>query len=329
MVIGTIDQIQAPGGLSTFPALDRVGFELPVASADFVVGTMAVAFIVGGYLAYCGRSVAIDLEERIYRRFVDAIFDFLETIAVRARTASESAVRLKSIENNHALLRVLLADARYAGVTVRLLLNNVLHLGYIAAGLAIIAIYEPVLLSFVGVFALVAGLLLYPLSLKGIASTRRLEESAPKRSIYLKNRLNRALGFRTEAQLRIDEEEFIELSNTVVERESRLDEAQENYLSAMTGRLRIIEYSRLVMALLIALAIPALILFAYSDSGESRLDYGAIFVLFFGLRFVLNGIEGFTVTVTSINRFLPNLVRLNSLIRDIDAENARLARFED
>ncbi|GEM_PF-2844559 len=329
IIVGAVGQLQTSGRLTSFPGIDRLGIELAAPNPNLVIAVFVVLFFLGGALNYASRSIAIRLDSRVYRYFfaeIGAYFGrktevdtaLLHTIRTRVRIASK-----------YSVLRVLNTDARFAGVIVRLGLYNISHLGSIAIGLSIIALYAPLLLPLIGLFALFAAFMTYPLNLRATRTTRMLEVQAPKRSAAIREKVNNFLAGNSAPEVAFlgDDEMFedpdagIDAGNNA--RGNKDDEENEaeiisGFHRLVENRLLVLESSRIVMSSMVGVGIGFLVWLMFSEQHQGMVSYSSLLVLFFGLRFVMNGLEGLMVTVTSVNRFLPHLIRLHELMREID-----------
>jgi len=326
MAADTVAQMQGSDGLDAFPGLAKLGVALPAPPLFISIVMFLAVFIAGSLLAYLGRSIAISLESDVYEHFYSSILHDLAPDK-QAEGGFLEKVRVRhELESRHDLLRIVMTDARFGGVIIRLLLFNIIHVGSIVVGIAIIAVYAPVLLPFVAAFAVGGAGLMYPLNLRASRTTRALEESVPERNAIMRERVADAIA--SELALPVgtaDDPEALQpgsahaASSTSTQSENPL----RNYLSLLENRLRVIEQSRVVTSALVGFGI-ALLIWAISQSRNTGvLDYSSLLVLFFGLRFVLNGFQGTMVTVTSITRFVPHVIRLRDFILDLGSQSSR------
>ena len=333
IIAGAVGQFETHGSIVSFPALDRIGLQLPAPPVALVVVIFVILFATGGLLTFLGRSTAIRLESRFFWLFYRQIIE-----AVRASVFEQDVQRMRPERARNRMARtmqrlgkVLIADARFAGVAVRLMLYNISHAGNITIGIGIIAVLAPKLLPLIVLFGLVAGAGMYPLSLLGAQTTRQIEVHGPRRSAFLRQQLAEAMGVPDDADALLTEvivdDDLMAESNISGSRANQADETViGTYLGLVERRFRILETSKLIMAVLVGLGIGALLLFLLDDhSSSGSINYGSLIVLFFGFRFVFGGIEGAMVTLTSLNRFHPNVSRLYELMTEIDALKQRKA----
>lgn len=322
-----VGDMQREGRLNSFPGLARLGLDLPAPSALAATAVFITVFTLGSVLTYLGRSTAIRLETLLYRHFADGIYDRLAPAAADEGGSIGGVYRRRSLGSRHALLKILLSDCRFPGVVVRLSLFNIGHMGSVMLGLAVLSFHAPMLLPLVAAFALLALALLYPLTLAAARSTRELEALSARRTEYIRTRLGAALNGQP-ADSRIDglDDEF---AGDIEEVEARIPApasaaALDDYLLQVENRLRITEVSRALMSSLMAAGIGTLMWLLFAGQLAQVSSASSLLVLLFGLRFVLTGIEGSMVALTSINRYLPHLVRLHALARDLDHTEAAL-----
>jgi len=327
IVVGAVSQFQNQGQLSTFPGLDRAGITVNDPHAATVIIAFVLLFIIASGLAYVGRSTAIRLESRMYRFFYDEVLGYVDRQQVETSELFRQTPRQTESGANAKILRVLLVDARFGGVILRLLLFNIIHFGNLLVGLLIITLFAPALLPLIGIFAIIAGLFMYPLNLRAARTTRMLEEHGPKRSAMIKKRVGSTAANEPSDDAVVSDEDDALGTASIGAPSSEVsgadeDEVIDRHLVLVENRLRILELSRSVMSILVACGIGALVWLLLARPGPAVVNYSSLLVLFFGLRFVMNGMEGVLVTVTSINRFLPNLLRLRELLLQLQAEHS-------
>lgn len=320
-----VGDMQREGRLTRFPGLDALHVNLPPPSALTATGVFIALFTLGSLLGYLGRSTAIRLESALYRHFTDAILAQLAPSGADEERFVGDLYRRHTLGTRHELLKILLSDCRFPGVVVRLSLFNIGHLGSMALGLAVLAYHAPLLLPLVAAFGMLALGVLYPLSLAATRSTRDLENLGAQRSAYIRSRLGEALSGRPfETSLGFVEDEA-EAGFDVVHalRQAPAEEpgsALDDYLRALERRLRVTEVSRALMSSMMAAGIGTLTWLLFTGKLEQVSSASSLLVLLFGMRFVLTGIEGGMVALTAINRYLPHLMRLYALARDLDSE---------
>ncbi len=320
IVVGAVGQLQDSGHLTTFPGVDRLGLHLPAPRPGLVIGSFVFVFVLGSMLAYYGRKRAIRLESDMYRYCYHTIVEFFSRHTENTTALLTTLWTRRIIAKRYALLRVLTSDARFAGVIVRLALFNITHLGNIAVGLLIIGLYAPVLLPVIGMFAVLAALFMYPLNLRATRSTRLLEEEAVRRSRLIRDKVGFLLGAKPAMPIAFDDPELQVDDDLPVEdggKEREEHEIIDNFLHLMESRLMVLESSRILMGSMVGVGIGCMVWLMFADQHEGIISYSSLLVLFFGLRFVMNGIEGAMVTITSINRFLPHLLRLRDLVNGL------------
>lgn len=327
IVVGAVGQLQDSGDLVAFPGVDKLGIELPAPPPGVVIGAFVVIFVIGSALAFVGRHTAIRLESDMYRDIYHRLTGFFSQRTESSTLLFRTLWQRRVIARRYSLLRVLTSDARFAGVITRLALFNITHIGNITVGLLIIALYAPVLLPVIALFAVFAAFVMYPLNLRAMQSTRLLEQEAARRSRVIRDRIGFLLGNQGSApppledpDLALEIDDGNEPGNATGDNEDEDDERQiiDNFLHLMESRLRVLESSRIAMGSMVGVGIGCLVWLMFSERHEDIVSYSSLLVLFFGLRFVMNGIEGSMVTITAINRFLPHLLRLREMANQLD-----------
>ena len=331
ILVRSVSAIQAAGHLEHFPLLDLVGIELPAPAPGALLALFVALFALGSLLGYVGRSIAIHLESVLYRHFTDHI---VERLTVRDDDAQKlfKVMRRPALGERHQLLRILMSDSRFPGVAVRLVLYNITHLGNIAVGLAVLVFHAPLLLPLIAAFALLAAAAMYPLTLRAARTTRRLEEYGAQRASYLKARLGSALDTtQSDPLVQVEmggdglEDDFNDVTALGDAPAADAPDGLRDYLALLEERLRVTELSRVIMSSMVAAGIGLLVWLLFTYQELHIASASSLLVLLFGLRFVLMGIEGSMITLTTINRFLPHLVRLHALVEDLEREHRREA----
>jgi len=351
MVVGAVSQLQEHGHLVSFPGLSKLGLDLPPPSSSGFIVLFVLVFLLGSALAYVGRHRAIRLESDLYRFNYHALTEFFTRDTETSPALFKILWMRRTVARTQPIMRIILGDARFAGVVTRLGLFNVTHVGNIIVGIVIIGLFAPVLLPLIALFALISTAFMYPLNLRASKSTRLLEEEAARRSRVVRDKVAFLITNKDHAALALDDQSDEELGgfgeNEAIAPDPALaspetpdeetassaegptheeveepepDEKQiiDGFLHLAESRLLILETSRILMSSMVGIGIGFLVWLMFSDSHEGVISYSSLLVLFFGLRFVMNGIEGAMVTMTSINRFLPNLLRLRELIRKLE-----------
>ncbi|MBX9608601.1 MAG: hypothetical protein K2Y51_20445 [Gammaproteobacteria bacterium] len=332
ILVRAVAAMQSRSELTHFPLLDSVGVLLPAPTTGTLLSLFVGLFAIGSVVGYVGRSIAINVECQLYLHFIDYIIERLKVAPDDVRRTVK-ILRRPLLSARHQLMRVLISDSRFPGVAARLALFNITHLGNIAVGLMVLAFHAPLLLPLIGAFALIAATAMYPLTLRAARTTRSLEEFSALRATYLKARLESALeGFRADSEMGLgtgddilsqDDDDVPALATPAG---PVTGDTLERYVSVLEQRLRVTELSRVTMSSMVAAGIGILVWLLYAYQDLHIASASSLLLLLFGLRFVLLGIEGSMVTLTSINRFIPHLVRLRALITDLDNEAAGQGR---
>ena len=317
IVIGAITQFQSAGELTSFPGFDRMGIDLPPPSIEVVLAVFIGIYLIGAAFTYIGRWRAIQLESYIYRHFYDTIVDYFTQTTETGTNMLDTIWERRRIGKRYEVMRIASSDARFAGIITRLILFNIAHLGHIAVGTLIIALYAPFILTFIGALAVISLAVMYPLSLQATRVSRQLEEETPKRTLEIRNALGHLASGKSQARSAafVDEDVYEDIDDDNVTSTAPAEQdAVESYLSALQKRLQVIELSRVTMSTVIGFGIGILVWLLFSGDYDEVINYGSVLVLFFGLRFGMTGIQGTMVTLTNVNRFLPSVLRLEELM---------------
>lgn len=323
-----VGAMQAGGAGDGLAPIESLGVLLRAPGPSALLAAFVALFALGSLLGYLGRSSAIGLESALYRYFADSVIEQLAVKDDDARRPFKVLRRRHVLGTRHPLLKILVSDCRFPGVGVRLALFNITHLGNLVLGLLVLGLHAPLLLPLIATFALLAAIAMYPLSLRASRTTRALEASGAERVAYIKSRLGSALdtvqgdtvrdGPTADEALDAEFDDVAALADAPTTAERG---ALDGYLALVEQRLRVTELSRVIMSAMAATGIGLLawLLFAYPELHIA--SAGSLLVLLLGLRFVLIGIEGGMVTLTTLNRFLPHLLRLRALVQDLEHEN--------
>lgn len=200
------------------------------------------------------------------------------------------------------ILRIAASDGKMCGMTLRLLLDNTINLFFLLAGIFFFLWLSPALFfGLVTVFA-VCALLAYPMNLKAIGLANSLEAAQKGRP----ERLMTAV----EATLK-------PVSDTTIDVPQLL--ASENGgVNAVSSRFLMAEVFRLILGLIFAVVVGGFMWLVSVDAGKQFLDTHMLVMLFFAFRFSYQGLQGLLLCLMNINRFMPALLRTESLYRAIE-----------
>lgn len=288
LIVSSLKQAQTLGSVKHFPWIKRIGLEWTDPPVVSLVLAVTALMMLAGIARFVSRHIAIRIEGRVYTRIARNLLE----AASEPMSLLEAYQRRKTLAAA-ALQRAVLLDARFCGVAIRVLLYNVTQLGQLAVGLGILLVVAPALLAGVGLLVVLGIALVYPLNLHAIQISRSLEREAIARGADIRDSVDEALQYRRGA-------------------------ASSPNLSASPGfsrhsdlwssRLRVIELSRLTMAVVLAVALGLFVWYGMGTSGPTV--HNNVLAAFVGFYFAVLGVQGLAVTATIINRFLPNILRV-------------------
>lgn len=292
-----LGQLQ-PAGAQGMPDIEtKFGMLNPFV---FIAGVVLLLAAAG--LAHFG---ATRLSIQAYRNVaVEITGDLLQKI--RSLTDPVEKWRLMRSFGQQDILRVASSDGNMCGMTVRILLDNTINLFFLIAGVVIFLWYSPALVvGLLGVFA-VCALLAYPMNIRTISLANTLESAQTGRA----GRIQRTV----EATLKPISDMSIDLPKLLA--------AEAGGIIATSTRFVMSETFRLLLALIFAFVIGGALWLISIDAGKKFLDTHVLVNLFFAFRFAYHGLQGLLICLMNLNRFMPSLLRAESVFRAI--ERARL-----
>lgn len=276
----------------------RNSIELLVAGGILVV----ILLLLSASFIYYARRTAIrmarEYEEFCARRVFHLLGEGSELFSARER-GDESY-----------LLRLVRSDARLAGRVLRRLLSVVIP-GFTLVVTVVVLLYLETALSFL-IAALGSVLLFYQyrVSRQAAQHSMRFEKLAPEAGAEY-----RAL---------------IQHSKHLPAPESNTDPADRLFakgavrrqLDAYEGRLRAVETSRLVSGVFMAVVVGLILLIMGVEIIRVGTGWGRLLVYVVALRFAMMGLQGVFSTITSINRFYPQVRRYYAFVQSVSAQDA-------
>lgn len=264
----------------------------------------ALVLALSAALTFYARSIAIGLQTRFARHIGEELAAGLD----RSLWGLDRMSPPLGLSEDH-LLRAIGTDTMACGLALRMALLNVINVVSLFVGLGIIAFVAPTLMLLWAAVAAVLLPALYLVNLRALREARKLSDLAPA--------YRGALIQDLRALYRLD---------------SRSGDAGEDiadrYNEALDSRLRIVEVSRLVLTAVFAAAIATLLWVAQQPEAKALFNIVYLMLLFLAFRYAYQGIQGLSVFVTSINRFLPSLLNLFDLSRKLAALEPRRDRMQ-
>ena len=250
-------------------------------------------------LSYLGRSMAISLQGLFTSRLAG------ENLAM-LRERLDYFERLEPFGGYKTsdIVLILTNDCLACGLALRLVAYNLINVVYLLVGLGILAVLAPALLALWCLSLLLVAPIVYLINLRGLSQARRLLELAPRRRDAVVAEVHELIGGRRVA-------------------EADGDRIKSEYLSTMDGRLRLVELSRFSLSLVFAIAVAAFLWLAQDPDAGSLMNLGYLLLLFLAFRYTFQGFQGLSVLITTINRNLPSMIRVQDLSQRIEARAKR------
>lgn len=251
--------------------------------------------LLAGIARYASRTIALGVEKKVARALTD---DLLSKLGSLDSTLERWALfrRMPTSE----IARAANVGPRISAAVVRLSLYKALNFFYLTAGLIMLAALSPPLLMFAIMIGLIGLVIAYPLNLRALRIGQAMEESATARAAALRQRLHTATGAATP-------------KITPMQGQEQLERSEANFLDIVMKRLQVVELSNLVFSAVVAVSIGAFFWILVGGHSPHIFSYANLLVLLFALRYTLNGVSGIATFFTSVNRYLPNIMRLHAL----------------
>ena len=265
----------------------------------------AVAFILAGVLTYLSRSNSIEVQSSVARRLSDEV---LQSLASHLNFYDR--LKLPQWLDEGDLIQVALNDTSACGTAVRLSMLHFISFVYLIVGLGILAALAPPLLAlWLGALVLIVPAI-YLINLRALREARDLGEVGPT----FRRSMTRYLRFLVDARQPRAEMEH---------------DLRRRYLGILSGRLRIVEISRLTLSVVFAVAVTVFLIIVQSPEMRSLVSIGYLLFLFLAFRYTYQGVQGLSILVTTINRSLPSIIRTHRISQRMErlaqsaASNAR------
>lgn len=225
--------------------------------------------------------------------------DLVETI--RALPGPYEKWRLLDNIDHRHLMQSLAVDVNKCGMSLRILLMSLINVLFLLAGLGFFLWVAPKLfLGLLGVVA-VGGLIAYPLNVRAVGYANAFERSQKGRRELLSRAIDEALAPDT--------------GGSFASVKSEMLASEADFVHMLTNRFLVVESFRLILALLFALIVGGVLGAIAFGAGAVLFDYQKLLLLFVAFRYTYQGLQGLLLGVTTLNRFLPGMHRLESLFR--------------
>ncbi len=266
----------------------RTSFALLV----MISGAILCLFIAGSLLRYAVRSGTI----RLVRRYEE--FCSKRVVVTLSHLPTDALHKSAVPSDRQNIQRIMLQDSRFCALALRRLLNNLIPtLTLCVAGVALLYL-SPLLFLLITLLLAIAGRWMFRISIQAADISKSFEGSAKSAAIERLALVERGLHSPTE--IAYQDNEF---DQAYVSGKTR------DFLNAFEGRYRVIEQSKLVNNILMALAnITAVGVIGWNVINGYQ-GWSIIVVYFVVLRYCMSSIQQVTASLTSVNRFYPQITR--------------------
>lgn len=264
-----------------------------------IAAIIAILLALSGLARYRAGKLAIQAYSDVAIGLTGKVLE-----AIQALPGVLEKWRLLKATGRRDLLRIVSTDVNRCGLATRILLANTINLFFLVAGLVFFLWASPAIFGGLLVIAVIGAVLAYPLNLKAVAVANAADAARRGHKGLLSDYLDATLGTASGALARMRDGEAVS--------------AERRFLVTLTDRYAVIESSRFVLSILFALVIGAILALVVLDKGHLLFDYTRLLVLFIAFRFTYQGLQGLLICATTINRFLPAMLRVENLLSQVD-----------
>ena len=301
--LGVTFQVQAIGlavyyarSMAEGDIIKIVGYEFPVRSSLAFLTLIGIGVIasllLSAWLIYYSRSGILKLA-RQYDEFCSKRLLAIFGSSLRVWSPAGQFLR-----NDLHVMKLARTDARYCGRVLRILLGAIVPLITLIISVCALIYINVLLTLLILVLMGISAAFQYRVSLSGAQSTTLMEEASGRASLVYRNFIQR----QRESSLS-DDEKNKWLDNAIH------DGAVKHFFDAYEGRLTVIEKSRLISDVLLAVAIFAIIVGMGVRIISGGHGWGDLIIYLVALRYMLVNLKQSVTKLTSINRFFPQLKR--------------------
>jgi ABC-type multidrug transport system fused ATPase/permease subunit len=199
------------------------------------------------------------------------------------------------------IAQMLLRDSSLCGMSIRLVLFNIINLLFLLAGAGFFLLVSPKVFLAILALGLVALAIAYPLNLGTIRVTRSFEETSKLRPAEVRKVIDAALNAtaddgRSDMPVRLDPEVEAKVAHGLI------------------GNFLVVERFNFLLAMLFMLAVTAVLYYMTHNVETLVIEPQILVLLFVAFRYTYAGMHGLLIAVTMINRFLPSIVRVHSFL---------------
>ena len=272
----------------------------PVYISVLMVAIVVLLVILAGYAKYLARIIALNIEKQITSLLVETLIEGLSCL-----TNSYKRWQFFDNFNQRDIMRDTSASTRFCGIAIRLLLYKIIEIFYLIAGLAILLVISPLAFSALVVVAILGTLISYPLNLEAVQLAHSLENMAGERGQMIQHRLQTAM----------DNKLTSNINQFSVEKQIQIES---DFLNVFMGRWKILESSHFAFSSFFGVILGLFLWVLISSDAKEFLSYGNLILLFFAFRYTFIGYQGLITLITTINRFLPGIVRVKKMTEHLE-----------
>jgi ABC-type multidrug transport system fused ATPase/permease subunit len=198
------------------------------------------------------------------------------------------------------ITRALQRDCSLCGMSVRIMLFNLISLFFLLAGAAVLLAIAPRIFVALIVISALGLMIAYPLNLSTIRVTRNFERMNKLRPQDIRKVVEATLA-------------GPEISGDVVRPIQLNPDVERDFAEGLTGNFLMVERFHFLLAMLFAVAVAAALFYIARDMDAIVIDPQLLVLLFVAFRYTYSGLQGLLICVTTINRFLPSIQRLHAM----------------
>lgn len=291
-IIGKLAPGTTPGLASTENDNAFYGFALQYAehlSNEMTIALVATFFIASAVFLYFSRILTLHVES--------SVIQGAEGQGIRG-FARMSAMP-EQLPDVGSSARLIALGSRSGGRVVRLVLRSAAEFGYLCAGLFILFLVSPWVFLVLAILVCAGLALNYPISLASYKTAKAFEVGSMKRRQALRQTLQTIQKVPTETY------------DLDVIPESR------SFLAILRRRLAILEVARLAFGLFFVIALTTLLFLVSSGRLSQFVSLANLFLFVVVFRYIFTGYQGLMVLITTTNRFIPNAVRLHTMVTQL------------
>lgn len=271
----------------------------------FALGVI-ICLLCSAWLIYFSGVSSLKLRRR-YEEFCSKRIISLFGSSLRIWTPDD-----QRFSDDGLILKLARRDARYCGRVQIMIMNAVVPaITFLAGTVALLYINVPLTL-FVVLLMGVSAVFQFRANVSGARSSISLEKHAIGAGREYKQIIGRLKGSGLPLlQGRVSLDEMLFSSGET-----------KRYLDAYEGRLKVVESSKLVSNMFLAISVSIILLTFGTDAAMRGEGWGKLIVYLIALRYVLVNLTGLSTRITGINRFYPQLRRYLQFLVETEIPSA-------